>query len=134
MTVLTSVVLVWKINWCKMSLQDSQSKESVELQTSLSHDYSSKIKKVYRARTRLIVCFWTLPIYISIVWFLLLNRQSVDLFMLFYFVLCASFWLDMAWRKCPACKKQFYVKSILLNLVTRKCVHCSVDMKSTGEY
>ena len=30
-----------------MSLQDSQSKESVDLQTSLSHDYSSEIKKVY---------------------------------------------------------------------------------------
>ena len=117
-----------------MSLQDSQSKESVDLQTSLSHDYSSEIKKVYRARTRLIVCFWTLPIYISIVWFLLMSRQSVDLFMLFYFVLCASFWLDMAWRKCPACKKQFYVRSILLNLVTRKCVHCLVDMKSTEKY
>ncbi len=117
-----------------MSLQGPKSKESTELKTALQHGYNSEIRKVHRARTRLLVCFWTLPVYILIVWFLLTNRKSVDVFMLFYFVLCAGFWLDMAWRKCPACIKPFYVKSILLNLVTKKCVHCSLDMKSIGKY
>ena len=117
-----------------MSLQDPKSKESTELKTALEQGYNSEIRKVHRARTRLLVCFWTLPVYILIVWFLLINRKSVDVFMLFYFVLCAGFWLDMAWRKCPACIKPFYVKSLLLHLVTKKCSHCSLGMKSMAKY
>lgn len=93
--------------------------------------YKTTVKKIYRARTRLVVCLCTLPIYILTVWILLSNRQPIDLFMFFYFALCAGFWLDMAWRRCPACEKQFYVKSILLNLMTHKCVHCSLDIGAT---
>ncbi|NKB34892.1 MAG: hypothetical protein GKR91_17490 [Pseudomonadales bacterium] len=94
-------------------------------------NYKPSVRKIYRARTRLIVCLWTLPVYVLTVWILLSNRQPIDMFMFFYFALCAGFWLDMAWRKCPACGKQFYVKSLLLNLVTHKCVHCSLDMAAT---
>lgn len=94
-------------------------------------EHKPTLKKIYRARTRLIVCLWTLPVYIVTVWILLSNRQPIDLFMFFYFALCAGFWMDMAWRKCPACAKQFYVKSILLNLMTHKCVHCNLDMAAT---
>jgi hypothetical protein len=32
----------------------------------------------------------------------------------------------MSMRRCPVCEKQFYVKSILLNLVSRDCVHCGL--------
>ena len=91
--------------------------------------HAQAIRQLLRARTRLIVCFWTLPVYILIVWVLLSNRQPIDLFMFFYFSLCAGFWIDMVRRRCPVCAKQFYVKSVLLNLNTRKCVHCSF---STG--
>lgn len=112
-----------------MHLKDLKTKNSVIAEIRMSHDYNSKVRKVYRARTRLIVCFWTLPIYTLVVWSLLMSRQSIDFFMLFYFALCAFFWLDMAWRKCPGCNKQFFVKSILLNLVTKKCVHCSLVMQ-----
>ena len=90
-------------------------------------NYNIALKKISRARTRLLVCLWTLPVYMLTVWILLSNRQPVDLFMFFYFSLCAGFWLDMARRKCPACTRQFYVKSILLNLLTRKCVHCGLE-------
>lgn len=94
-------------------------------------NFSIPLKKIFRARIRLIVCLWTLPVYISTVWILLSNRQPVDLFMFFYFSLCAAFWLDMARRKCPACSRQFYVKSILLNLMARKCLHCGLDIHTT---
>ena len=96
-----------------------------------SPDHQPSIRKLYRARIRLIVCLWTLPVYILTVWILLSNRQPIDLFMFFYFALCAGFWLDVAWRRCPACAKQFYVKNILLNLTTQKCVHCSLDIVDT---
>ncbi|MDD9894906.1 MAG: hypothetical protein OXU66_07845 [Gammaproteobacteria bacterium] len=112
-----------------MNPQEPQSDDSVITpRRRSSPDHKPTIRKIYRARTRLIVCLWTLPVYILTVWILLSNRQPIDLFMFFYFALCAGFWLDMAWRKCPACDKQFYVKSILLNLITHKCVHCSLDM------
>ena len=94
-------------------------------------NFSIPLKKISRARIRLIVCLWTLPVYMFTVWVLLSNRQPVDLFMFFYFSLCAAFWLDMARRKCPACSRQFYVKSILLNLMSRKCLPCGVDIHTT---
>ena len=80
--------------------------------------HAQAIRQLLRARTRLIVCFWTLPVYILIVWVLLSNRQPIDLFMFFYFSLCAGFWIDMVRRRCPVCAKQFYVKSVLLNSVS----------------
>ena len=92
--------------------------------------HAQAIRQLLRARTRLIVCFWTLPVYILIVWVLLSNRQPIDLFMFFYFCLCAGFWIDMVRRRCPVCTKQFYVKSIVLNLRTKKCVHCGLGMDS----
>jgi len=99
--------------------------------SSSASQYLIPLKKISRSRTRLIVCLWTLPVYMLTVWILLSNRQPVDLFMFFYFSLCAGFWLDMAWRKCPACTRQFYVRSILLNLLTRKCVHCGLESQAT---
>ena len=91
---------------------------------------SLAVRQLLRARTRLMVCFWTLPVYILIVWVLLSNQQPIDLFMFFYFSLCAGFWIDMVRRRCPVCTKQFYVKSIVLNLRTKKCVHCGLGMDS----
>lgn len=112
--------------------QSDQADDSLITPTRRSNaKYRPSLKKIYRARTRLIVCLWTLPVYVLTVWILLTNRQPVDMFMFFYFGLCAGFWIDMARRKCPACEKQFYVKSILLNLLTRKCVHCDLDWGAT---
>lgn len=82
------------------------------------------LRKISRARTRLLVCFWTFPVYVIGLWVLLSNGQAIDSFMFIYMVLCAGFILDMSMRRCPLCKQQFFVKSILLNLITRKCLHC----------
>ena len=33
----------------------------------------------------------------------------------------------------PLCKKQFYVKHVLMNLRARRCVHCGFDSHSVAE-
>ena len=87
------------------------------------------LKKIARARTRLVVCFWTLPVYITGVWLLLEERQEIDLFMVVYIVIWSGFALDMARRTCPGCGRQFFVRSIVLNLISRKCVHCGIPLQ-----
>lgn len=114
---------------------NSRKSKVKELDVSIGKEklHALSIKQLHRSRTRLIVCFWTLPVYILIVWVLLSNGQSVDTFMFFYFTLCAGFWIDMVRRRCPICAKQFYVRSILLNLKTKNCVHCGFGVDSTIE-
>ncbi|HIA59214.1 MAG TPA: hypothetical protein EYO00_04940 [Gammaproteobacteria bacterium] len=83
------------------------------------------LRKIGRARIRLLVCCWTLPVYIIGIWILLGNGRTIDTFMFIYMGLFAGFALDMSLRRCPRCHQQFFVKSILLNLITHRCVHCS---------
>jgi hypothetical protein len=87
------------------------------------------LRKIRRARTRLLVCFWTLPVYVISIWMLLNNNRDIDTLMWIYMSLYAIFALDMAYRKCPRCGNQFYVKSILLNLITSECTHCSLSTR-----
>ena len=82
------------------------------------------LRGIVRARTRLAVCFWTLPVYVVAIWMLLKNGRSIDSMMWIYMVVYAGFAIDMSMRNCPNCRKQFYVKSIFLNLLTKQCVHC----------
>ena len=37
-----------------------------------------KLRRIARARTRLAVCFWTLPVYVVAIWILLNNGRNVD--------------------------------------------------------
>lgn len=89
------------------------------------------LRKIRRARTRLLVCFWTLPVYIIAVWLLLSNGRSVNSIMWVYIALYALFAVDMARRSCPQCKEQFFVKTVLLNLRTRRCVHCELPLQAS---
>ena len=89
------------------------------------------LKRIERARTRLVVCFWTLPVYMTGVWLLLEERREIDVFMLVYIAIWSGFALDMARRTCPGCGRQFFVRNILMNLMTRKCVHCGVPLRET---
>lgn len=82
------------------------------------------VKLVLRSRTRLLVCFLTLPLYIIAVWVLLSNSREVGALMWIYIALYSVFAIDMVRRRCPSCGEQFFVKSILLNLFTMRCVHC----------
>ncbi len=87
------------------------------------------LKRIERARTRLLVCFWTLPVYITGVWLLLEERREIDVFMLVYIAIWSGFALDMARRNCPGCGRQFFVRNILINLMIRKCVHCGIPLR-----
>lgn len=86
--------------------------------------FGSDLRAIARARTRLAVCFWTLPVYAVVVWVLLNNGRSVDSMMWIYMAVYAGFAIDMSRRNCPSCHEQFYVKNIFLNLLTKQCVHC----------
>lgn len=88
------------------------------------------LKKVLRARTRLLVCLATFPVYGIGVWMLLSSGRSIEGFMFIYMALWSAFALDMSLRKCPACNKQFFVKSILMSLRTKKCVHCGLNKEA----
>jgi len=88
------------------------------------------LHKIGRARTRLLVCFWTLPVYVVVVWMLLDNGRSVDSIMWVYMAMYALFAVDMSRQRCPNCHNQFFVKTILLNLLTKKCVHCEQSFQS----
>ena len=87
-------------------------------------NFGMDLRGIVRARTRLAVCFWTLPVYVVAIWMLLQNGRSIDSMMWIYMVVYAGFAIDMSMRNCPNCRKQFYVKSIFLNLLTKQCVHC----------
>lgn len=84
-------------------------------------------RQILRARTRLLVCLLTLPVYIVAIWVLLNNQRDIETIMYIYMGLWAAFAVDMARRLCPQCHKQFFVKVILMSLRSRRCVHCGFD-------
>jgi hypothetical protein len=90
------------------------------------------LRKIRRARTRLLVCFWTLPVYVVAIWVLLNNGRGIDTLMWLYMGFYAIFAVDMAFRECPRCGEQFYVKTILLNLITSECTHCGISNKANS--
>jgi uncharacterized membrane protein len=86
--------------------------------------HEAAVQQLLRARTRLLVCFLTLPLYVLAVWSLLSNGRDVSTLMWVYIALYAVFALDMVRRRCPRCGEQFFVRNILLNLISKRCVHC----------
>ena len=92
---------------------------------------AKSLRRIARARTRLVVCFWTLPVYVVAIWVLLNNGRGIDSMMWIYMAVYAGFAIDMSMKNCPVCHKQFYVKSIFLNLLTKKCVHCGQRSSAT---
>ncbi|MEQ9069363.1 MAG: hypothetical protein RLO18_21695, partial [Gimesia chilikensis] len=108
----------------KQSLREKAAKHDVNRQQRI-------LKQIDRARTRLLVCLLTLPVYVGALWVLLNNGRDIDSFMYIYMAVWAGFAVDMARRRCPLCNKQFYVKTILLNMVTRRCVHCGAQLGKT---
>ncbi len=90
-------------------------------------------KALLRARTRLIVSFWTLPVYIAAIWVLLNNGRNIDTLMYIYMGMWGGFAIDMVRRLCPSCHRQFFVKTILMNLRTRSCVHCGFDSRIAAQ-
>lgn len=88
------------------------------------------LKKILASRTRMLVSFATLPVYMIGVWVLLSNGKAIDGFLMFYCAVWGLFAVDMMLRKCPACGEQFFVKEILMSFRSKKCVHCGLDMQA----
>lgn len=116
----------WHTDFCRLLMANDPDKKLIT--PDRRSDVSlADFKKVLRARTRLLVCLATFPVYGIAVWVLLSNGRSIDGFMFIYMALWSGFALDMSLRKCPACKEQFFVKSILMSLRSKQCVHCGLD-------
>ncbi|MGI9250867.1 MAG: hypothetical protein ACR2PR_06680 [Pseudohongiellaceae bacterium] len=93
----------------------------------------SALQKIHRARIRMIVCMLTLPVYGVAVWILISNNRNIDALLWIYMGCWAVFAIDMAIRKCPRCGEQFYVRTLILNLITKRCVHCGLSEESIKE-
>lgn len=91
---------------------------------SASESRGLRLQRIRKSRVNLLVCFYTLPLYATLVWILLSRGQSVDAIMFVYMALYAVFAVIMANQRCPNCEEQFYVKTVFLNLIKRQCVHC----------
>jgi len=92
--------------------------------------FKKSLHSVRRSRNRMAVCFLTLPVYTVAVYALLENGHSISGFMYLYMGIYLAFGAHMAMQRCPNCNDQFYVKLILLNLFTSRCVHCGQSYKS----
>ncbi len=89
----------------------------------------NSLRPVRNARSWLIVCFCTFPIYIVAVSVLVQEGRDVTSFMLLYMLLYAGFGIFAATRRCPRCQRPFYVKSMFLNIFRTKCAHCGLALK-----
>ena len=86
-----------------------------------------KLHRVNRSRSRMLVCFYTLPLYVIALVLLLNEGRSVTTFMFVYMAVYAVFAVDMVIRECPRCGEQFFVRGFLLNFFARRCVHCGLS-------
>lgn len=85
------------------------------------------LKKIKRARSQLMVCFLTFPLYVMAVSSLLGNGQDISVLMLLYMALYAGFGINLSVRRCPRCHQQFFVKQYFLNPFPRSCAHCGLS-------
>ncbi|MCB1672780.1 MAG: hypothetical protein KDI29_16755 [Pseudomonadales bacterium] len=94
--------------------------------------FEKQLHRISRSRSHMLVCFYTLPLYIVALILLLNEGRGVTFFMFVYMAVYAAFALDMVLRKCPRCGEQFFVRILFLNFVTRQCVHCGLSCRPRG--
>jgi hypothetical protein len=70
-----------------------------------SGKHETAVQQLLRARTRLLVCFLTLPLYVLAVWSLLSNGRDVSTLMWVYIALYAVFALDMVRPPLPPLRR-----------------------------
>lgn len=87
------------------------------------------LRAICRARTYLMVCFLTFPLYAWGVTELLNQGQDISLFMLVYMAIYAGFGINASIKRCPRCHGQFYVRRLFLNPMVTRCQHCGVSCK-----
>ena len=101
-----------------------------DLSRPLNAQQERALRGIARARSYLLVCFYTLPLYIGALLLLLNNGRSITGFMFVYMAVYAVFAVNMAVRRCPRCYQQFFVRHIFLNMVTKRCTHCNQPLQS----
>ncbi|GEM_PF-351270 len=90
-----------------------------------------RLKQIKRARSQLMVCFLTFPLYVMAVTTLLGNGQDIGVLMMLYMALYAGFGINLSVRRCPRCHQQFFVKKYFLNPFPRSCAHCGLSCHHT---
>ena len=111
-----------------MSANGKKVTESREAATQLLAK-TKQLQIISQSRSRLMVCFYTLPLYMVALIILLNQGRSVTMFMFIYMAVYAVFAIDMVSKQCPACEKQFFVQTFFLNFITSKCVHCKISYR-----
>jgi hypothetical protein len=96
------------------------------LRVLLSEQVLAVLKQIKRARSQLLVCFMTLPLYVMAVAGLVGSGQDISVLMLAYMALYAGFGINLSVKRCPRCHQQFFVKHYFLNPFPRKCAHCGL--------
>jgi hypothetical protein len=99
---------------------------------SLSDEVLAVLKQIKRARSQLLVCFMTLPLYVMAVAALVGSGQDISVLMLAYMALYAVFGMNLSVKRCPRCQQQFFVKHYFLNPFPRKCAHCGLHCHHVG--
>lgn len=89
--------------------------------------YEVALTEIRRARSRLMVCFLTFPIYIVTIYRMLGNGYDITWLMLAYMLLYGIFGIRMSVKTCPRCRGQFYVRHYFLNPFRRTCAHCGLS-------
>lgn len=112
--------------------QPAEAPENDTLRVLLSDQVLAVLKQIKRARSQLLVCFMTLPLYVMAVAGLVGNGQDISVLMLAYMALYAGFGINLSVMRCPRCHQQFFVKQYFLNPFPRKCAHCGLHCHHVG--
>jgi len=112
--------------------QPAEDPESEPRRFLMSDEVLAVLKQIKQARSRLMVCFMTLPLYVLAVIGLLGNGQDIGVLMIAYMALYAVFGINMSVKRCPRCHQQFFVKQHFLNPFPRKCAHCGLVCHHVG--
>lgn len=112
--------------------QPAEAPENDNLRVLLSDHVLAVLKQIKRARSQLLVCFMTLPLYVMAVAGLVGNGRDISVLMLAYMALYAGFGINLSVKRCPRCHQQFFVKHYFLNPFPRKCAHCGLHCYHVG--
>lgn len=123
-------VLTWQITPALQAPKYSPNMSTNDKKSDSSKDYltfAPTLTVIRRARSHLMVCFLTFPLYVWGVTRLLNNGQDITWLMLVYMVLYAVFGINASVKRCPRCQGQFFVKKYFLNPFRRSCAHCGLN-------
>ena len=91
-----------------------------------NENFAPGLIQIRRARSQLMVCFLTFPLYVWGITTLLNNGHEITWLMVVYMVLYAVFGINCSVKRCPRCHGQFFVKKYFLNPMRKSCAHCGL--------